>query len=85
MTYSHGLDLAIATTLLARRAAYVGVIGSRTKAALFKRRLKDQGFGEKDLARLHMPMGVPGLGKKPYEVAVAVLAELLQARQGEGP
>lgn len=83
MTHSHDLDFAITAALLARPTGYLGVIGSRTKAALFRRRLQDHGFREKDLARLHMPMGLSGLGKKPYEVAIAVLAELLQRRQGE--
>ena len=82
MTHSHGLDFAITTALLARPIDYLGVIGSRTKAALFRKRLRDHGYGDKELAKLHMPMGFPGLGKKPYEVAVAVLAELLQRRQG---
>lgn len=80
MTHSHALDLAIAAMLLARNVPYLGVIGSRTKAALFRRRLQERGFAADDLARLHMPMGFPGLGKKPYEVAVAVLGELLQRR-----
>lgn len=82
MTHSHGLDLAITAIFLARNVPYLGVIGSRTKAALFRRRLQERGFAADDLARLHMPMGFPDLGKKPYEVAVAVLAELLQRRHG---
>ena len=85
MTHSHGLDFAIAAVLLARPVDYLGVIGSRTKAALFRKRLRDRGFGERELARLHMPMGISGLGKRPHEVAVAVLAELLQRRQGGIP
>ncbi len=82
MTHSHRLDFAIAATLLARPIDYLGVIGSRTKAALFRKRLRDRGFGDQDLARLRMPMGLSGLGKRPHEVAVAVLAELLQRHQG---
>lgn len=80
MTHSHGLDFAITTMFLTRNVPYLGVIGSRTKAALFRKRLQDRGFSANDLARLHMPMGFAGLGKKPYEVAVAVLADLLQRR-----
>lgn len=83
MTHSHVLDFALAIGLLRSRVPYLGIIGSQTKAALFRHRLSAQGFSDEDLRALRMPMGIPGLGKKPQEIAVSVLAELLQVRYRE--
>jgi xanthine dehydrogenase accessory factor len=76
MTHSHDLDLAIAERALARAdLAYVGVIGSESKAARFRARLAAKGL---DAARLRCPIGVPGLkAKHPRAVAIALAAELL--------
>ncbi|MBL8701323.1 MAG: xanthine dehydrogenase accessory protein XdhC [Alphaproteobacteria bacterium] len=76
MTHSHDLDLAIAEQALRRGdLAYVGVIGSATKAARFRARLAAKGI---DAGALHCPIGVPGLkAKHPRAVAVALAAELL--------
>ena len=77
MTHSHDLDLALAESCLRRGdLAYVGVIGSDTKAARFRARLTAKGI---DAAALRCPIGVPGLkAKHPRAVAIALAAELLQ-------
>ncbi len=76
-THSHRLDFTLLCGLLNRPTRYLGVIGSRSKAEIFRHRLAALGFDDRALSRLRMPMGVPGLGKKPLEVAVSVAAELL--------
>jgi len=76
MTHGHDLDFAIVSAAIARGDfAYVGVIGSDTKAARFRARLAQRGL---DPARLRCPIGVPGLQTKhPRAVAIALAAELL--------
>jgi xanthine dehydrogenase accessory factor len=57
----------------------VGLIGSKTKWATFKRRLEARGFSAHELAHVTCPIGVPGIvGKEPEVIAVAVAAQLLQ-------
>ena len=79
MTHSHALDLAlVAAALPDPRFAYVGLIGSATKRALFERRLAEFGVAPDAIARLVCPIGVSGIsGKAPAVIAAAVAAELV--------
>lgn len=81
LTHSHALDLAITQAVLQRGDfAYFGLIGSRTKRARFEHRLRERGVPEPLLSRMVCPIGLPGIpGKAPEVVAVAVVAQLLQA------
>ncbi len=75
MTHSHALDLEIVERALRRSdVAFLGLIGSQTKAAKFRARLKAKGI---DPARLVSPIGLIKAGKHPAEVAVSAVAQLL--------
>jgi xanthine dehydrogenase accessory factor len=79
MTHSHALDLQIVEAVLKRGDfAYLGLIGSETKAAKFRARLRARGFGEEQLARLTSPIGLVKSGKHPAAVAVSAVAQLLE-------
>jgi len=87
MTHDHALDREIAAVLLASTVpfAYVGLIGSKTKAAVARQRLRDRGFPEDVVARLDSPIGlrVDGRslgGKLPGEIAVSAVADLMRRR-----
>jgi xanthine dehydrogenase accessory factor len=77
MTHSHQLDFELVKTALEKGSfAYLGLIGSDTKAARFRKRLRAAGL---DADRLTCPIGIEGVnGKHPREIAVSVAAELLQ-------
>jgi xanthine dehydrogenase accessory factor len=81
LTHSHALDLAISEAILRRGDfGFFGLIGSQTKRARFEARLRERGIGEAPLARMVCPIGLPGIaGKEPEVIAVAVVAQLLQA------
>lgn len=84
MSYSHWEDLDIVRACLERQRAqadlpYLGLIGSKTKWAMFRHRLQARGFAEPEMAAVHCPIGLPGVvGKEPEVIAVAVAAQLLQ-------
>lgn len=84
MSFSHAEDLDVVAACLVRQRAqhdlpYVGLIGSKTKWASFRKRLEARGFTEAELAHITCPIGVPGItGKEPEVIAVAVAAQLLQ-------
>lgn len=86
MSFSHAEDLDIVQACLKRLRArddlpWVGLIGSRTKWATFRRRLRERGFDAKDIARITCPIGLPGIeGKEPEVIAVAVASQLLMQR-----
>ena len=82
-THSHDLDYRLTLAALSRAdLGYVGLIGSRTKRARFERRLRDDGLGDADLARLTCPLGVPNLkSKDPAVIAIGLAAQLLELTQ----
>lgn len=82
MTHDHGLDFALTEAALGRRdLGFVGTIGSDTKRARFVSRLRRVGLDEARLARFTCPVGLTGVGTKlPAEIAIAVVAQLLQLR-----
>ncbi len=63
-------------------AAYVGLVASRRRAENVLGYLRDRGVREEDLARVRAPAGLD-LGRLPnQEIAVAILAEIVQLRAG---
>jgi xanthine dehydrogenase accessory factor len=82
MTHSHPLDQEICAQVLQRNDfAYCGLIGSHSKRRRFERQLQKLGLSESSLQRLTCPIGVTGIqGKQPVEIALAVAAQLLQAK-----
>lgn len=88
MSFSHAEDLDIVAACLQRRRGsddlpFVGLIGSKTKWATFRRRLSDRGFAQEELDRITCPIGIPGItGKAPEVVAASVVAQLLLVRSG---
>lgn len=82
-THDHPLDQAVLEALLPKPSAYLGLIGSRRKAERFKMRLSAAGIGEKDLARLRSPMGLPIHALTPAEIAVSIVGELIALRRAD--
>ena len=76
MTYSHEMDFEICRTLIERDVSgCIGLIGSKSKKARFKGRLKNLGL---DPSRINCPIGIVGiLGKEPSVIAVSTVAEFL--------
>ena len=79
LTYSHALDLELCHRLLNRGFRSCGLIGSATKWARFRSRLKALGHAAAEVGRISCPIGDPGFGKHPQAIAVGVVAELLRA------
>ena len=80
MSHSHPLDYALCHALLERNDfAWLGLIGSDSKAARFRSRLARAGLGAEIIANLVCPIGVAGIASKwPAAIAVGVAAQLLQ-------
>jgi xanthine dehydrogenase accessory factor len=80
MTPGHEADREVLSQVLHTQATYIGCIGSRKKIAATNARLRAEGFGEDDIARIHAPIGLPILAQTPAEIAVSVAAELIEHR-----
>jgi xanthine dehydrogenase accessory factor len=83
LTHSHALDFDICLELLKRDdLAYSGLIGSDTKAAIFRKRFEQRGYSYAAIARINCPIGQPHLSSKhPGVIAVGVAADLIGRRQ----
>lgn len=79
MTHNHSLDLSIADAALRRPGiAFLGVIGSASKRARFRRLLGDGGHSPETIDRMVMPIGIPGIRSKlPAAIAASVASDLL--------
>ncbi|WP_233505822.1 xanthine dehydrogenase accessory protein XdhC [Rhodoferax lacus] len=83
MSFSHAEDLDIVMACLKRQRLhgdlpYVGLIGSKTKWATFRSRLRARGFTEPEMDHVTCPIGVSGIAdKRPEAIAIAVAAQLL--------
>ncbi len=78
MTYSHAIDLDICHRILTRPFLSLGLIGSKSKKARFKSRLKALGHSPDLIERLECPIGDPALGRHPQAIALGVAAGILR-------
>jgi xanthine dehydrogenase accessory factor len=77
LTYSHALDLELCHRLLTHGFASLGLIGSQTKWARFRSRLRALGHSDPQITRIRCPIGDPALGKHPQAIAIGVAQEIL--------
>ena len=81
VTRSHRLDEDCADACLKTSARYVGMIGSKKKVATCHDELRARGHDDASIARLHAPVGLK-LGAETHgEIAVAVVAQLIEERR----
>jgi xanthine dehydrogenase accessory factor len=80
MSHSHALDFDVVDFALRNPGfAQVGLIGSATKRARFKKRLGEAGHDTANLARLTCPIGVRAVTSKlPAAIAAGVVVQLLE-------
>jgi len=87
LTHDHALDFIISAEALMRGdAAYVGMIGSRTKRVSFERWCAKSNASVGDTASLVCPIGAAGSGdKRPEVIAAFVAAEVIARLTGARP
>ena len=78
-THEDHHDLAACLHALRHGAAWVGMIGAKSRAGGRMAALEAAGASKDELARLNLSPGVAGLGKAPFEVATGILAQVMQA------
>ncbi len=83
LTRDHGIDQKILEACLPHvdRLAYLGLIGSLGKIGRFKKRVLAKGVAsDAQWAKLHGPMGLSIAAETPHEIAISILAELVQVK-----
>ncbi len=83
VTRGHAYDADVLSETLKRQARYVGMIGSRRKVKIVFDYLKKCGFDEKSIEKVHAPIGLSIHAETPQEIAVSIVAQLIQVRGEE--
>ena len=81
MTMGHTTDRPILEQILrTRQFPYIGAIGSKSKAIVMRRELEAAGISAEKRASFHCPIGLSIGSRHPHEIAVSVVAQMIQVR-----
>lgn len=80
LTHDPKLDDPALEFLIRSGAVYVGALGSRTTQERRKTHLLSKGFSEEEISRIHGPVGLKIGAKSPEEIALSIIAEIVQVR-----
>jgi len=81
LTHDPKLDDPAIRVALRSPAAYIGALGSPATAARRLERLRAEGFADQELARIHGPVGLPIGARTPEEIALSILAQIVQVQR----
>ncbi len=82
MTMGHSTDRPVLATIFRNgiQPAYLGVIGSKTKRGVLVRELIAEGIDSERAGQFVCPLGLPIGSSQPAEIAISIVAQLLQIR-----
>lgn len=83
VAHDYKYDLPVLRRLLREPVGYIGMLGSKKRGAAVRELLREEGFTDAELARVHTPIGLELGGKSPPEVALSILAEVVAVRSGK--
>ena len=83
VTRGHKDDNLCLRTILNKPYTYCGMIGSRSKIKVVFDDLRTQGYSEQQLKTVHSPIGLPIGANTPEEIAVCIVAEMIQVKNAE--
>ena len=78
----HKGDHISAVRALRSPARYIAIIASRKRSGLVLDYLREQGFGEEEIARIRAPAGLDLGARTPEEIALSVVSEIVMLRRG---
>jgi len=81
VTRGHLKDEEVLGSVIRSGATYIGMIGSRKKNATVFQHLEEQGISAQELKKVHAPIGVDIGAQTPEEIAVSIMAEIIQVRR----
>lgn len=81
VTHGHRCDKDVLAKIVNSDSAYIGMIGSQAKIVRTFKDLETAGVSPQALARVHSPIGLDIGAEGPYEIAIAIAAELIAVRR----
>jgi xanthine dehydrogenase accessory factor len=83
-TRGHNFDLVALKSALRTPARYIGLLGSKRKKAVLFNTLSREGFSKEEIGRVHIPVGLPIGSVTPEEIAISIMAQIIQYRRYHG-
>jgi xanthine dehydrogenase accessory factor len=80
LTHKHAHDYEVLELCLKKTWRYLGMIGSRAKVAKVFDQLRAKGVSDELIQKIHSPVGIKIGANTPAEIAISILAEIIQAR-----
>ncbi|MFH0865743.1 MAG: XdhC family protein [Bacteroidota bacterium] len=81
VTPKHEYDEGILRRVAVKPHAYVGMIGSKRKVEVVKKNLLDEKIlSLKEIEKIDMPMGIKFAAETPQEIAISIVAKLIDVR-----
>ncbi len=80
VTRGHEYDLLCLKAALQKPHGYVGMMGSKGRVALVKQQLIEEGMEEALVESTHTPIGLDIGAETPEEIAISILAQIIQIR-----
>ena len=77
LTHDPKIDDPALSYALKNKFFYIGALGSKKTHENRCRRLKEAGFGEKEIRSIHGPIGIKFGGKSTPEIALSIVAQLV--------
>ena len=84
VTRGHEHDEATLQRVAGSSARYIGMIGSKRRVLVVFDRLKRAGVDETLLSKVYAPIGLDLGGRAPTEIALAIMAEIVNVRRRGG-
>jgi xanthine dehydrogenase accessory factor len=81
VTRGHSYDELVLQWALSTQARYIGMIGSESKIKTIFANLEAKGVPSEKLKKVHSPIGLAIGAQTPAEIAVSIIAELIEARR----
>lgn len=85
VAHDYKVEIPVLRIALRGPAPYVGLLGSRKRAASLRALLADEGLSAAELERLRTPIGLSIGAQGPAEIAVSIVAELIAVWRGARP
>jgi xanthine dehydrogenase accessory factor len=82
VTRGHQHDEPVIEQAIHTEARYIGMIGSKRKISRMWKKLIERGADKARLAQVHAPIGLEIGADTPEEIAVSIVAQLIQSRRG---
>ena len=83
LTHDPKIDDPALIYTLKKEIGYIGSLGSKKTHNKRCERLIDNGFNNNDLSRIHGPIGLNIKAKTPAEIAISIMAEIINFRRSK--